>query len=72
MLREYNGIKFFSRDGFKLPDDLEDEIESFTETERDWERPVGAGVGAVHAIDDAVERYISHCVVDDRRSILAD
>ena len=26
---EYNGIKLFSRDGFKLPDDLEDEIESF-------------------------------------------
>ena len=24
---EYNGIKFFSRDGFKLPDELEDEIE---------------------------------------------
>ena len=26
---EYNGIKFFSRDGFKLPDELEDEIEAF-------------------------------------------
>jgi phosphoglucosamine mutase len=26
---EYNGIKLFSRDGFKLPDDLEDEIEEF-------------------------------------------
>ena len=26
---EYNGIKLFDSEGFKLPDDLEDEIESF-------------------------------------------
>ena len=26
---EYNGIKFFDRDGFKLPDEIEDEIEEF-------------------------------------------
>ena len=31
----YNGIKFFSRDGFKLPDELEDEIEAFCLSERD-------------------------------------
>ncbi|MDR3686041.1 MAG: phosphoglucosamine mutase [Coriobacteriia bacterium] len=59
---EYNGIKFFSRDGFKLPDDLEDEIETFTQAERDWERPVGDGVGVAMPIDGAVERYIQHCV----------
>ena len=59
---QYNGIKFFSRDGFKLPDDLEDEIETFTEAERDWARPVGQGVGVVHLLDDAVQRYIDHCV----------
>jgi phosphoglucosamine mutase len=59
---QYNGIKFFSRDGFKLPDDLEDEIETFTEAERNWERPVGAGVGTVHHILDAVDRYVDHCV----------
>ena len=58
----YNGIKFFSRDGFKLPDDLEDEIEMFTQVERNWERPVGAGVGVAKPIADAVERYIEHCV----------
>jgi phosphoglucosamine mutase len=59
---EYNGIKFFSRDGFKLPDELEDEIERFTEVERDWERPTGGAVGVVRRVDDAVERYIAHCV----------
>ena len=59
---EYNGIKFFSRDGFKLPDDLEDEIERFVGTARDWERPVGIDVGRRHEIPDAVERYIDHAV----------
>jgi len=58
----YNGIKFFSREGFKLPDDLEDEIEAFTVQERDWERPVGAGVGVARPIVDAVERYLAHCM----------
>ena len=58
----YNGIKFFSRDGFKLPDDLEDEIETFTEAERNWERPAGSDIGVVERIEDAVERYIAHCV----------
>jgi len=59
---EYNGIKLFSRDGFKLPDELEDEIESFCTAARDWERPTGAGVGRLVRIDDALERYIAHCV----------
>lgn len=59
---EYNGIKFFSREGLKLPDELEDEIESFTNGERDWERPVGAAIGCIEAVDDALERYIAHAV----------
>ena len=59
---EYNGIKFFSRDGFKLPDEVEDEIQTFTETDRDWVRPSGAGVGVALPIVDAVERYITHCI----------
>jgi len=59
---EYNGIKFFSRDGFKLPDELEDEIEEFTHRKRTWERPTGAAVGRVRTIPDAVARYIAHAV----------
>ena len=38
---EYNGIKFFSREGFKLPDEVEDDIEVFCTSERDYERPTG-------------------------------
>ena len=59
---EYNGIKFFSREGFKLPDDLEDEIEEFTLGERDWERPTGPGIGHATPIEDATERYVEHVV----------
>ncbi len=59
---EYNGIKFFSRDGFKLPDDLEDEIEEFTHHKREWERPVGAEVGCVVPVTDAIERYLARAM----------
>src|SRR5512136_658198 len=38
---EYNGIKFFNRDGFKLPDEVEDEIDRFVSSKRDWKRPTG-------------------------------
>lgn len=58
----YNGIKLFSREGFKLPDELEDEIEEFTLSERDWERPTGAGVGRKQVLDDSVARYVEHAV----------
>jgi phosphoglucosamine mutase len=58
----YNGIKFFSRDGFKLPDELEDEIEEFTVSERDWERPTGADVGRMIPVNDAVQRYVAHAI----------
>ncbi len=58
----HNGIKFFSRLGFKLPDDLEDEIEEFTDAERTWERPTGADVGRVRVVSDAETRYVTHAI----------
>lgn len=65
---EYNGIKLFGREGFKLPDELEDEIERFCTTDRDWARPTGAGVGSCITLEDSVERYVAHAVstVDTR------
>jgi phosphoglucosamine mutase len=59
---EYNGIKFFNRDGFKLPDEVEDEIEEFTVTDRDWERPTGAHVGRAIDLPEALELYVEHAV----------
>jgi phosphoglucosamine mutase len=56
---EDNGIKFFSRDGFKLPDDIETQIENLIASgEIDHIRPTAHKVGKAFRIDDAVGRYI--------------
>jgi len=58
-LFEDNGIKFFSEDGFKLPDDHELEIEELIDSgETDNLRPTGEGLGKAFRIDDAEGRYI--------------
>ena len=54
-----NGIKFFARDGFKLPDDLELRIEDLLFSERiDSLRPTAEEVGKAFRVDDAIGRYI--------------
>jgi phosphoglucosamine mutase len=55
-----NGIKFFDRDGFKLPDEVEDEIE--TRMREPWQRPTGAGVGRISDRPALLEDYIAHLV----------
>ncbi|OZG68078.1 phosphoglucosamine mutase [Bifidobacterium eulemuris] len=56
-----NGIKFFARGGFKLPDSKEEQIEAVLG--QDWERPTGAGVGRVsHDTVTATNLYIDHLV----------
>jgi phosphoglucosamine mutase len=54
-----NGIKFFSADGDKLPDEIEAEIEAAID------EPFGCvrsdGLGRVRRIDDAAGRYIEFC-----------
>ncbi len=54
-----NGIKIFSADGFKLPDDIELEIERLVlSKEMDKYRPTGDLVGKAYRIDDVYGRYI--------------
>jgi phosphoglucosamine mutase len=56
-----NGIKFFSSDGFKLPDSMESEIERVMFSKRlEKIRPEGAGIGKATRIDDAAGRYIEY------------
>jgi phosphoglucosamine mutase len=60
---EYNGIKFFDKDGYKLTHDVEDAFESFLHgdaADDSTEPPCGSALGRVTHIDDAAERYISH------------
>ncbi len=55
-----NGIKLFSSDGFKLPDEQELEIEGFVldEDGKPELRPSADEVGKAYRIDDAVGRYV--------------
>ena len=58
---EDNGIKFFGPDGFKLPDDVEDEIEHLVKSDAiENMRPTGDKIGWVKRIDDAQGRYIEY------------
>lgn len=53
-----NGIKFFSRQGFKLPDDMELEIERLVlDKDIDHLRPTAQQIGKAFRIDDALGRY---------------
>ena len=56
---EDNGIKFFSREGLKLPDELERQIEDLVVSQRiDSFRPTASEIGKAFRIDDAEGRYI--------------
>ena len=53
-----NGIKIFDADGYKLPDDIEDKLESLLMSETlDNSLPVGADIGTARRIDDAIGQY---------------
>ncbi|MBM4262129.1 MAG: phosphoglucosamine mutase [Deltaproteobacteria bacterium] len=55
---EDNGIKFFSWDGFKLPDQVEARMEEMIFSgETDRARPTGSEIGKAYRISDAVGRY---------------
>lgn len=54
-----NGIKFFGADGFKLPDEIELEIEKYLETLPAL--PSAADIGKAFRVDDARGRYVEFC-----------
>ena len=58
---EFNGIKFFDGDGYKLPDALEDEIEAMIRDNMQGVKfPIGPGVGKIKYRTDAREEYINY------------
>lgn len=59
---EDNGIKFIARDGFKLPDEVEDALERSVTAGGGTARPEGAAVGAVRRDEGAVQRYLDYAV----------
>jgi len=56
---EDNGIKFFSADGEKLPDDIEEAIED--ELDQPFVTVDSAHMGKAERVDDAAGRYIEFC-----------
>ena len=63
---EFNGIKFFNGEGYKLSDELEDEIEALIKNKmKDVTLPVGSGVGMIDYrfdIRDEYVKFIKKCV----------
>lgn len=60
---EFNGIKFFDGNGYKLPDALEDEIEALIKSDMNGMKfPTGSGVGKIKYRTDAREEYINHAI----------
>src|SRR5574344_1180106 len=54
-----NGIKFFSKDGTKLPDEIEAKIEALLEQDMTIEEP--KNLGKASRKDDAPGRYVEFC-----------
>lgn len=58
---EYNGIKIFQSNGYKLPDELENQIEEIILDDVDTPpTPIGGEVGRVTRADNAIADYIEH------------
>jgi phosphoglucosamine mutase len=59
---EDNGIKVFARDGYKLPDEIEAEIEALIASpDLDANRAAAADIGYSRRIEDARGRYVVFC-----------
>ncbi|MBC2575084.1 phosphoglucosamine mutase [Peptostreptococcus canis] len=58
---EFNGIKFFNKDGFKLADDVELEIEKYIDNiDAVDSHPVGDKVGKKMFMHDALKDYVEY------------
>lgn len=58
---EYNGIKFFNEEGFKLSDEIEDEIERLIENNNEIGlRPIKGEIGQTITELDAYKHYLEH------------
>lgn len=56
---EYNGIKFFDNNGYKLPDELEDEIQGVIESGFEGvPSPIGGDIGKAQVEVGALDDYI--------------
>ena len=62
---EYNGIKIFSGDGYKLPDSVEDELEAIVhqlETDDNYPRPTAEHIGHIEYRTDLLNQYMEFVI----------
>lgn len=57
---EFNGIKIFNAEGYKLADELEAEIEALIDDEAFVPSATGADVGRVERLDDLLHKYVDY------------
>lgn len=57
---EYNGIKLFNREGYKLADEVEEKIEALIRGEAEEAALSADRIGRTRRNRDAVEKYIEH------------
>ena len=55
-----NGIKFFGPNGFKLPDEIEREIEELANHPVAVPRPHGVDVGQIYDVPEAMNNYVNY------------
>lgn len=68
-----NGVKIFSRDGFKLPDSIEDIIEGLVIGDKiNHLRPTATAIGKALRIDDALGRYSAFAKTTFPRELTLD
>ena len=60
---EFNGIKFFDGNGFKLPDEMEDRMEALIKDDfKGVKFPTGTDIGCVRYLEGASDEYIEHSI----------
>lgn len=58
---EDNGIKFFGPSGYKLPDELETQIEKLAlQDDAELPQPIGGDLGRVYFVEDALDQYVEY------------
>lgn len=58
---EFNGIKIFSSQGYKLPDELEEKIEAIIlDNAQPYTVPAHDGLGTVETVETAADEYIDY------------
>ena len=60
---EFNGIKVFNSQGFKLADEIEERVESYIlENRHEIKLQTGAAIGTVKRRESAVDEYVAHII----------